>query len=348
MNINYEKKYRKYKLKYSQLKNNLVIQGGAEDEKIIIDNENKKVIKEDEIKEEIKEDEIKEDELKEVKNKEEQYKFENFGFIQLDPSNKKVILENELFNFNKELKLIDLISKLFIPRPDDGEPQITMDYDIIIKIKNILFEITKIDDILIMDNNAFMEHIFGDLMDRENNIKQYEFYTGAIKYNIYGFDKFRTIDDKEKLWGYSNRKMFLNCILTKNLSADSYIFYYMDNNYKMVMMVNKSEWGVTEGKFTISEHIFIHKLPSTILIEKLFGQQYFDMASKLHKYAIQVLKPTYIVSAPLEIMIPVFNKLCEEKILLYQNMNNMIEQEQHKFCYKPTKIYAVIKNNDLI
>lgn len=42
MNINYEKKYRKYKLKYSQLKNNLVIQGGAEDEKIIIDNENKK------------------------------------------------------------------------------------------------------------------------------------------------------------------------------------------------------------------------------------------------------------------------------------------------------------------
>ena len=141
--------------------------------------------------------------------------------------------------------------------------------------------------------------------------------------------------------------MFLNCLIAKTLDASQYLFYYIDNNYKIMMVVNKSIWDFG----TISEHIYIHKFPSTILTEKLFGKNHLNMAENLHKYAIQELKPNYIVSAPLPIMIPIFNKLCQDGILV--ETSNLIDiivsySEKEVFCIKPTHMYWINVYDNLI
>lgn len=50
----------------------------------------------------------------------------------------------------------------------------------------------------------------------------------------------------------------------------------------------------------------------------------FDMAIELHKYAVQQLKPNFVVSSPIPIMIPIFKKLCEENIFVEVDKTNFI------------------------
>lgn len=280
---------------------------------------------------------------------------ENFGFIQLDSSGKKSILTNPLFNLENETKLIDLVCKFLTPKNFDGYSwdnigEFIFSNDYIQEIKTKLVEITGLVDIGYMLDEQFIEIIFGDLRDKKNLEKIIKYYRDDIKYNIYGFDKFVKFehDEKEKIWGYTGYRMFLNCAIAKTLDATQYIFYYIENNYKIMMLVNKSLWEFG----TICEHIYIHKLPSTILIEKIFGKNHRNMAENLHKYAIQELKPNYIVSAPLPIMIPIFNKLSESGILFEIpnpfDTSTRPDYVTEVFCTVPTRMYWVNINDNLI
>lgn len=294
------------------------------------------------------------------------YNYNNFNLIKLDSSNKRTILENPLFNFNKEIKLVLLICDFLKSFKNiNANAKIKL----IDKIKDELFEITKLNDIKCMNNNKFIDKIFYNICDENNIKKQKNLFYNVYRENIYGANDMFEDGEFMRTDCIGNDCMFLNCIINKNLDSDSYIVYYIDKNYKMVMMVNNSNFVQLNPMSNVSEHIFIHKLPSTELLERIYGKKNNNMAIKLHKYAIQELKPNIVVSAPLKIMESVFEKLCDEQILseiskdymisfFSKGKKNAVEMKygynyiktygSDVFCYEPTKIYFVKKTDHII
>lgn len=307
------------------------------------------------------------------------YNYSNFGIINLDPLNRAEILENPLLNLKKEIKLTYLICEfLSLLKKNKLSEQISDDAFEITKltklnelseqIKNELFLITKLNDIKCMDVYEFIEKILPNINDKINYKKQHDLFYSTYKKNTYGLDEI-TPDGEFVNTPCAGRVncMFLQC-LDKSLEADSYIVYYIDKNYKMIMVVNNSNF-IQINNSSISEHIFIHKFPSTELTERIYGKKNFDMAIKLHKYAVQQLKPNFVVSSPIPIMIPIFKKLCEENIFVEvdktnfipffrygkKNKVNVISDTSYLesmgpdvFCFEPDHIYWVMKNINLI
>ena len=271
---------------------------------------------------------------------------ENFGYISLNPSNIASIMDGTVIDSQgnmidlqllKEIILIDLISQ-FIPNPcgfiESGYiDHFVFNYEIVDKIKKLLAEITSCPEIGDLENHEFTEKIFGNLSDRQNLEKQSNFYIGDIKNNIFGFGY---INSNGRPFQYTN--MFLRNAFVKELDCDKNICYYIKENFKIMMMVNTSEW---DNGVLISEHIFIHKFPSTLLFEKIYGKTHDNMAQSLHEYAIQTFMPNYVVSAPLKIMIPIFDKMCSDNVLHEVNVPFLSDEET--FCAKPTKMYCVIR-----
>ena len=252
-----------------------------------------------------------------------EYNYDNFNLIKLDSLNKYDILTNSSLNLRKEMKLIYLIHLFLLHILQNRKNN-----ELAEQIKNELFEITKLNDIKCMNVCEFIDKVFGDINNKSNIKKQFSLFSFDYKNNIYGFNNIDKDDLFMRNGGINNSDMFLDC-LYKNLDANSYIVYYIDKNYKMIMMVNNSNFDQLNPYPNVSEHIFIHKLPSTELIEKIYGKKNFDMAIKLHKYAIQKLKPNYVVSAPLTIMKPIFKKLCDEQILVEMSTEHMLNFFYH-------------------
>lgn len=283
------------------------------------------------------------------------YDINKFGYFKL---NETTLLNDNYFDLKTELILVDLISQ-FLPSPfvsDEYINNFEFDYDIADKIKNLFTQITKSDSSTNTDD--FIIKIFGNLADKSNIKKQSRIFTSDIKMNIYGFDN---IDQKtDNPVGYENNCALIEHILSKKIKAESYIFYYVDKNYKIMMMVNKSilpnlyncasDTNINSNNSSIiSEHIYIHKSVSTILYERLYGKNYIDMPKKLHMFAIQQIKPKYLVSTPLPVMVPIFEKLCDDNILKKVNsfteFNIQCYDSEHInniFCAQPSHIFVVL------
>ena len=114
--------------------------------------------------------------------------------------------------------------------------------------------------------------------------------------------------------------LFRKCLLPSTLREDVEKYIFMEKNTKMYMMVNVIE------NIKISEHIYIHRLPSAFikrLKDKLENpdknkdkdKDPLFLSKQMHKFAISVIKPDYVVSNPLEIMKTVFKELEKENIV---------------------------------
>ena len=271
--------------------------------------------------------------------------FNNFGHINLNSSNIASMMDGTVIDSQgntinlqllKETMLIDLISQ-YLPDlcgfyESNYIDQYVFDNEIVDKIKKLLAEITSCPEIENLENHEFVKKIFGNLSCRQNLEKQSKLYIGDIKNNIFGF---RCVNSNGKPFGYSN--MFLKNVFVKKLNCDKNICYYIKGNFKMMMMVNTSNWN---DNILISEHIFIHKFPSTLLFEKIYGKTHNNMALLLHKYAIQTFNPNYVVSAPLNIMVPIFDNMCSNNIL--NEVDPMFSSDEGVFCIKPNKMYFVL------
>jgi hypothetical protein len=274
------------------------------------------------------------------------YDINNFGYIKLNEETKSEIFNDSRFNFNKQIQLVDLIKQLY-----ENLIKETIDLEendnLIDKIKNIYYEITNEERIKHIPKNIFIEKIFGDLTNKINRDKQYLFWIETLIYNIYGFSYIDYREDKIIYNDYSTLNMFINCVINKILVSDSYLFFYIDGNYKIVMIVNN---GLYNNETNVSEHIFIHKLPSTIISEKLFDLSNIPMALHLHKYSIQILQPDYIMSNPIGVMKIIFKQMTETSILekLDLEFTTASDSKGIFFCRIPDHVFKVLQKDNLI
>ena len=130
--------------------------------------------------------------------------------------------------------------------------------------------------------------------------------------------------------------LFRKCLLPSTLREDVEKYIFMEKNTKMYMMVNVIE------NIKISEHIYIHRLPSAFIkrlkdklenpdkdnipsnfskkLQRIQNPSKKDkdalfLSKKMHEFAISVIKPDYVVSNPLEVMKIVFKVLEDENIV---------------------------------
>ena len=115
---------------------------------------------------------------------------------------------------------------------------------------------------------------------------------------------------------------FKSCIFRQTLSKDVETYIFKEEYSKLYMVVNVTHGKGIDGEdIKVSEHIYIHKSPSVIIgkwVKQLKNpsvQKEPPLAILLHKYAISIIKPQYIVSHPLSIMDPVFSQLQKENFL---------------------------------
>jgi len=159
--------------------------------------------------------------------------------------------------------------------------------------------------------------------------------------------------------------LFRKCLLPSTLREDVEKYIFMEKNTKMYMMVNVIE------NIKISEHIYIHRLPSAFikrLKDKLENpdknkdkdKDPLFLSKQMHKFAISVIKPDYVVSNPLEVMKIVFKVLEDENIVTlvstgFKDFNNYevikiirenfrdSDEMSRKTCESPEYIFKVNK-----
>jgi hypothetical protein len=102
-----------------------------------------------------------------------------------------------------------------------------------------------------------------------------------------------------------NRRIFYS-----TNGADLYLF--KDELAQLYMLVNviRSARG-----HVFAEHIYIHRAPSKVIQRWLTKTHDSPLAKGLHKYAMMVIQPDYVVSAPLSAMDPIFSSLVEDGYL---------------------------------
>jgi hypothetical protein len=160
---------------------------------------------------------------------------------------------------------------------------------------------------------------------------------------------------------------FKSCIFNQSsLTKDvqKYIFKEEDSRLYMLVNVNHGK-GINGEEIKIAEHIYIHKLPS-VIIGKWVRQMNNPSISKdpplaklLHKYAISVIQPDYIVSNPLSIMDPVFSELKKEEFLenipldsdefkkIIKNIPFNFYSTNNRTCEEITVMFKVINIPDI-
>lgn len=237
------------------------------------------------------------------------------------------------------------------------------------------------------DDEQLINKIFGDINDADNVRLLWKIYFYSLHMNVYGISHIKDIGDRErdkrlvnyfvdqleenkstdkyikikrhdidiydklfehkrqdefKSYGYN---MLYDCMyngLNKNTS--SYVFYYKDHHYTMFIIVNNFNFN----GFNVSEHMFINKTPSTLILEKLYDKKNEQMGENLHKYAIQTLKPTYVVSNPLESISYAFNNMERDLILKKSAPLKIPDQPRDIMCSVEVTTFEVLKNDNII
>jgi hypothetical protein len=241
--------------------------------------------------------------------------------------------------------------------------------------------ISNIDNFIKHGNINNISIIISDLLINSENIKRIKFITSKIekmekifvniiynlkkifddtKIDIITFIDFSNLFINNgvlknlKIWSnlytstYIPRKRYIQKI--KGINSDifeSFIFNY-DNGYdKLNVMVNVIE----KENIKVSEHIFINRNASSLLYKKVFpfNSNRSANAKNIHLFALQTIRPNYLVSQPIDIMVKIFNNIMHNSIIKKININNssnffnsneslIIEEifnEEH-FCYEYT------------
>ena len=186
----------------------------------------------------------------------------------------------------------------------------------------------------------YVDNIYGTKGWSESNIFNIimdETYIQDIEFN------------PNKIYEYCDQGYILRCGSIGH-DYNMNIVYYKDGYNKMCMMVNQNFYP------KISEHMFIHRLPSSLLYSKITGIRFESNVLKLHKYAIKIYKPKFIVSSPVNYMISFFSKLVDYKII--EEIINPTEKQllndklnRNRLCFNSisaqnyTKLYKVLTTN---
>lgn len=101
-------------------------------------------------------------------------------------------------------------------------------------------------------------------------------------------------------------------IFNKKFTKHVVSYLFMNKSSKIYMIVNTWNGSFNKEPVKIAEHIYIHRSPSKIIERWANKIKEKPLAKELHKYALSIIQPNYIVSTPLDSMDPIFNSLEEE------------------------------------
>ena len=287
---------------------------------------------------------------------------DGFHCVELDKDNKIKSLEKiSEINFLNEIKLSFYIKMWYYcynNKHNENNQYLNIFVNYISSLLNNKYNNVIIENKLLKNNSdikkernlwdSYIYDIYGMNLQLFCNALPNILNDGLINI-INSFMNFKNIGEIEKSdfmesnVGDNENSYFLKC-MKKEIESESHIVYYIDGEYKICMIVNT----FVENEKRYSEHIFIHKLPSTVIYYKLNDKnKHKQMAKYLHLYAINKFKPNYIISAPLDIMLPIFGSLEKDGILKEIDKTYFpitFNQYNKKVCYLPRKFYTVNYN----
>lgn len=141
--------------------------------------------------------------------------------------------------------------------------------------------------------------------------------------------------------------MVEDCMLSLTSTDNTYMVIHDESQTYMV--INKFQVP-TYGKVT--EHIYIHRVPSRMLADSVLKRRYGDIAVQMHSFVLKTFHPDYMVSTPLSIMELTFEKFVQRGLITNiteTSLNDFLDKMDTQYkvtCAVPTVLYEV--HNDKI
>lgn len=231
------------------------------------------------------------------KNKIEKIKFDKNKIINIDAFRIGIDIENKLRELNGYLKdfekrgmepgirsgIMNLIRKIIQINPLEILHKILNIYSSNYTILQITPKSNELNIPLIEPSNLSIECIFNKISANKKDCKK--------KSNMFASMGEATLKFYESL---------LNKQIVENMKR--YLVSYNDQIYMFVNTGNPTG----DRNLTISEHIYITKTPSNYISNLYENKDEKEISVKLHLYSLNLCKPNYIYSHPLDIMKDIF------------------------------------------